>query len=327
MSRDDLFEPAPPDDVARGLAELRGEPLRPSPGQDARLQAWLSERVRSVPRERRIRRLRVAAAVTTGLAAAAAAMVARPTGPASPTSQEVAGAPTASPPPFAPRVLLDPGHAVTWVDADGQAHRMVTSGAASAARQFTTAAAQVARVELQEQVSVELGPQSRLLVGDASEAPRLAFGKVRVRVGDDAAHFHTPETELHLARHTTVALAYRARQKRTCVEVIEGQVDVESGRTRRTLGASEKFGCGASVWVETQRARRPAKPRKQNLEAEAEVRASSLREQNRLLSEGLAAEREGERARAKTLFGKLLKDYPKSPLSPEAKRGLSRVQE
>jgi hypothetical protein len=54
--------------------------------------------------------------------------------------------------------------------------------------------------------------------------------------------------------------------------------------------------------------------------------AGTLDEENRMLSAALAAERQGDRSRARALFGELLRRHPASPLAPEARRGLTRMQ-
>jgi TolA-binding protein len=52
----------------------------------------------------------------------------------------------------------------------------------------------------------------------------------------------------------------------------------------------------------------------------------TLAEETRLMSLALAAERRGSHSRARELYLRIVRDYPSSPLAPEARSGLLRVK-
>jgi TolA-binding protein len=127
-----------------------------------------------------------------------------------------------------------------------------------------------------------------------------------------------------------------AAENRTCVRVQEGIVAVHQhvdGHERSVrLHAGDQLGCEAEPKQPTSaQDHKPARvvhrKRTSNQEALEPVAPSgTLAEENRLLSDALAAERDDDRARARRLFQKLLDRYPSSPLARDAASGIERTR-
>lgn len=111
----------------------------------------------------------------------------------------------------------------------------------------------------------------------------------------------------------------------TCVRVEEGSVRVERAGEARLLGAGQAWGCDASSGVSSAVGQAKA-VRTVDRSAARASRDSQLDQQNRLLATALAAERQGDVARARAAFDELVRRHPDSPFGPEARAGLARLK-
>lgn len=123
------------------------------------------------------------------------------------------------------------------------------------------------------------------------------------------------------ARVTVVGTAFSVethKDESTCVRVTEGKVLVERERESKVLSAGQDWGCeGGPIESMDRKATPQAKS--------ASLRRTTLAEENKLLSAALAAERKGQTEAARRGYQQLLKRYPGSPLTEDARAGLSRV--
>lgn len=124
---------------------------------------------------------------------------------------------------------------------------------------------------------------------------------------------------------TRFSVAYDAGANApTCVRVSEGRVMVA-----RTGGGSEMLAAGeASGCVGAGDALAPQPPRKVAVSSPPPPArsASTLKQENDLLRQGLAAEQGGDLRAAEAELTRLIERYPESPFAPEARRALARVR-
>ena len=124
----------------------------------------------------------------------------------------------------------------------------------------------------------------------------------------------------------------RPRGHTTCVEVTEGVVIVQHAGTETALNAGDRWGCQPEAPVVAVPSVAASSEPAANLvpvPVKATPRAlehGTLARESELLQRALAAERLGQRKQAGVLLEQLLAQYPRSPLVPEARRALSRVE-
>jgi hypothetical protein len=202
-------------------------------------------------------------------------------------------------------------------------------------------------------VEITLSPRARLRAVDAAAArahaqPELELlaGEVHCRVPHlgtrDQFSIATPDAQV-IVHGTVFSVRFDpSTQPATCVRVEQGLVEVRQNGTSVRLGPGTELGCTPpaaeqAAPAKAQESARPAQPAQPSASAAQTAarraqplppqhEAGTLDEENRLLSAALAAEREGDRARARALFGELLRHHPASPLAPEARRGLTRTR-
>jgi len=121
---------------------------------------------------------------------------------------------------------------------------------------------------------------------------------------------------------------------RTCVHLIEGSVTVVRGSNQTLLAPGEQSGCDApipAVTPEPSAARVSTGNGRVAAEAPSPARATetpstSLAQANHLLRTGLQLEQKGLYEQAQAEFARLLERYPSSPLAPEARASIERVE-
>jgi hypothetical protein len=110
----------------------------------------------------------------------------------------------------------------------------------------------------------------------------------------------------------------------SCVRVREGRVVVEHGGGETVLTAGQSFGC------DVQASSSPATPPRPvpvaRAAREPSRRQGTLGVEADLLGAALAAEQGGNPARARAKLETLLRLYPSSPLAPEARQALQRIE-
>ncbi len=194
-------------------------------------------------------------------------------------------------------------------------------------------------------VQVELGRETRvgldaLAAGNAHAKLRLVEGSVRCSVPPlgQTGSFSvvTPNTEVVV--HGTEFSVEVDDDESACVRVSEGKVEVRHDNEAVFLVAGQFWGCDEHTAEEpevtptepapklvTRREPTYRKPVVNQEENDDKSKTGTLAEETRLMSAALSAERRGELAKARRLYARIVSDYPESPLAPEARRGLSRV--
>ncbi len=204
-------------------------------------------------------------------------------------------------------------------------------------------------------VQVELGRETRVgldaLAASQKDAKlRLVEGSVRCSVPPlgktGSFSVITPDTEVIVHGTKFTVEVPDAEAPATCVRVQEGKVEVRHGAGAVFLGPGQFWGCDRDEASEPElteseeetaaakpepiarnRAVAAALPRaKANPEPPKAPKTGTLAEETRLMSLALSAERKGQRTKARRLYSEIVNEYPDSPLAPDAKRGLSRVE-
>ncbi|MDD9966459.1 MAG: FecR family protein [Myxococcales bacterium] len=332
------------------------------PAAEARLRAWLRDRVAELPaqRARRTARMRYSAVAVAAAAAIVVMVLPRWDEPAQDKGAEVR----------AWQVRPVEGGTLTWFDDDGTPHHVRQARVVAAPGKLQTDDAASAELVTPQGVQLRMGPRTRLrplATADAGFRTEVGLddghvdvqvpplGKRGSRRRSFAVRTHDSEVIVHGTRFR-VALRDARGIRRTCVRVFEGLVEVRGPAGSRMLRAGDALGCAEREPAPEVRparpseaARRAAAKRRGDLrgrrdsvrklydrevddlaapQAEAPQPALTpgrLQEQNRLLSEALVAERNGELDAAERAFRRLLREHPTSPLLPDARRGLQRV--
>jgi hypothetical protein len=102
----------------------------------------------------------------------------------------------------------------------------------------------------------------------------------------------------------------------------DGDAPSAQSRAKATDGARR----AARVRAQAKSVERPESVSEPVLAEPEAVHAGTLAAETLLLADALRAERQGLPERARSLFMRLVADYPASPLAPEAKAGLARVR-
>jgi hypothetical protein len=234
--------------------------------------------------------------------------------------------------------------ALTWIDVSGASRTANASAELTAPGELRGADTLWSQLSTSRGVELTLSPRARLRAIDTKAArsqPELELlaGEVHCRVPHlgtrDQFSIATPDAQV-IVHGTVFSVRFDpSQQPATCVRVEQGLVEVRQNGTSVRLGPGAELGCTQSP-EQPAKAAQPARaaqpststapttPRRVQPALPAHE-AGTLDEENRLLSAALAAEREGDRSRARALFGELLRRHPASPLAPEARRGLTRT--
>jgi hypothetical protein len=241
--------------------------------------------------------------------------------------------------------------ALTWIDADGESRTANASAQLVGPGELRGADTRWSQLSTARGVQITLSPRARLRAVGAAAAraharPELELlaGEVHCRVPHlgtrDQFSIATPDAQV-IVHGTVFSVRFDpSAQPATCVRVEQGLVEVRQNGASVRLGPGAELGCTPPAAERTARAKasqsaRPAQAAQPSASATQTAprraqppqhEAGTLDEENRLLSAALAAEREGDRARARALFGELLRRHPASPLAPEARRGLTRTR-
>lgn len=121
-------------------------------------------------------------------------------------------------------------------------------------------------------------------------------------------------------RITVVGTAFSVEVKpsgSTCVKVTEGKVRVQGDGGEHFLTRGQSSGCEVSV--------DPGEKKESSGKGAVAAAKTTLAQQNELLSQGLAAERQGNARDARRAYVALLDRYPGSAFAQDARAGLSRL--
>lgn len=242
-------------------------------------------------------------------------------------------------------VLVTEGRAT---QSQGSSRALVSSSQSvhiAAAGELETAAASQAKVSMEDGLQIELRDRTRVGLGELRQGVsqlKLIGGAVRCtvphRTAEHAFHVVTPNaTVFDLGTIFTVRIDDATHV--THVSVEEGEVMVRSAAGETRVVAPNSWSSapstpGAEVappaasesapTVAPDEAPRSATPRAPSSASKA-ARPSLAREAQ-LLRQGLTAERQGHPADAVVALKQLLDEYPNSPLAPDARAALTRVE-
>jgi ferric-dicitrate binding protein FerR (iron transport regulator) len=246
------------------------------------------------------------------------------------------------------------GAPLLWVDPLG-GHRSLPSAAdLEGAGELRVPADSSAQLLTLDRVHIQLSGSSLMRVRKGSSELHLANGEVHCRVPPlgRARSFSVSTPSARVVVHGTDFVVRVGGT--TCVRVREGLVEIQAEGHRHFVRPGEQWGCEPTA-PEPARALRPdseiaptareievdrvpAPARSQRSHARALRHADgvgsiapsrargTLDAEIRLLSAALSAERTHDVERARSLFGELVRSYPRSPLEPEARAGLARLR-
>ena len=223
----------------------------------------------------------------------------------------------------------------------------VPRGAAIPARgELETHAGSGAQVTTSDGVAIELSSDTRVsLEGLRGHEARLDLrsGAVRCTVPHrPASHpFRVVAPEVTVLDLGTVfAVTIDDKTGVTSVSVEEGEVLIEHRNVATRVKAPDRWSSleptpTADVPVPSPESVAPPAPAPPSMtkrepsppRAPPPPAPATLDDESRLLRQGLAAERQGHRAEAITLFDQLIARYPNSPLAPDAREALRRVKQ
>jgi FecR protein len=190
-----------------------------------------------------------------------------------------------------------------------------------------------ARLRTAEGLSLALSPTARIelsgLGGPLAERHvRLNQGEVSCTVPKLAQgeQFSVVTRDLRVVVHGTVFSVRAAEVARpSCVRVREGRVVVQHAGRESLLTAGQSFGCETEV-SPAATTPAPTLPVARAGREPSRRQAGTLGVEADLLGAGLAAEQGGNPVRARERLETLLRLYPSSPLAPEARQALERIQ-
>ncbi len=321
-----------------------------------RLLPGVRAAVRSTPQ--RLRRTRMLRRVAWGATACGAALVAFVVSTLSGTQAPAA---VASAPLHVEALGTEPP---TFVDARGVSRSLTGDAPITGPGELLAPASSWSRVLTARGARIELAPRARLRVTvDRSTSPgpsATAVTDAALRLEQGEAHFSVP----HLGPHAKFSIATPDTQvivhgtvfsvrvgpapvSQTCVRVNEGLVEVRHHGGSTFLRPGMQWGCEDSVAAQasaravdvsprvaandatvarTSPRSVALRPRAHAARDRALAPSGTLEAETALLAAGLAAERDGDRTRARTLFSELLDRHPRSPLAPEARSGAARTR-
>ncbi len=227
----------------------------------------------------------------------------------------------------------------------------VTEGGATRAAQvevsgdLATSATSKAQVSTADGLRIELQNRTRVGLGELSASSsqvKLLGGSIRCSVPHrNAAHAFqvvTPDVTV-VDLGTVFSVTWDEASHATRVSVEEGEVMVRHahGQTRVVApnawlssdaasapSASTPPSAAPVESVTSESAPAPSAPRSPKVIAKTPP--ATLEQEAQLLRQGLAAERQGHSAEATAAFQQLLGKYPHSPLAPDARAALARVE-
>lgn len=298
-------------------SELEEERARVVPWLEGRVSVWAEERARR-------RRRRAAGAIVFGAVVAAAAAVALVVGTRAETSAPLAASSGAA---STIEVRLVEG------SVESENARISTDSRFAPASHVRTGDGGHAVFEGTSLYRLQMKEQSELVFGDEPASSkrthiRLVGGEIELAV-KKLAPGRTLEVETADAtvRVKGTRFVVRALERdgkaSTCVRVDEGLVEVERRDGRVLLRAGESSGCERERQADATRAARASEVTRAE-PAKSPGPKSSLEEESRLLAAALSAEKSGRIAEARAAFSELIRRYPSSRFSPEARAGLAR---
>jgi hypothetical protein len=306
------------------LAPLREQPTPVTDAEslDARRQRLLPS-IRAVVRKVPVRRAEHRWRSIVAVALPAVAAVALVVGAVATqwTQEPLPESPLAAPAPATLRLFAATGQVTFDV---GNGTRTIAAGdvtSVPARGRIATGVGAEAQIESE---GLEVTLRERTEVGVPEEglrSLRMTKGGVRCVVpplGPDR-QFSVVTPDATVVVHGTVfSVRFDRSTKQSCVAVEEGVVSVRHAGGKTWLESGESWGCETTTAArETAPAQRPATPRPQRGTLEAE---------NLLFQSALAADRRGDHATARAKLQELLAKYPESPLGPEARATLARLQ-
>jgi FecR protein len=205
--------------------------------------------------------------------------------------------------------------------------------AVSTASELVTEASSNLHVRTSSGLDIALFENSRLSLaglGQVATSVSLLSGGIRCDVPHLLAgqqfSVQTPDGSV-IAQGTVfgVFVGAAAEGGRTCVKVEQGEVLMNTAASASRIGAGQSWGCERATKLVVSAVEAPsAKPPEGSLRANQD-HSGTLDEENSLFQSGLAAERRGELAAARSAFEELLTKYPASPVAGEARAARTRV--
>jgi hypothetical protein len=220
---------------------------------------------------------------------------------------------------------------VTWRGVKAMPLAAGQSATIDAAGDVVTAASGEARLRAATGVEIDVATDTHVGLDELRgrrASVRLYAGKVHCRVPRLAASdtFSVVTRDVHVVVHGTAFSVETSRQGMTSVRVDEGVVVVHHPGGDVTLAASQAWTnepAAEPPRAATTSTVAPAPPRRLRVSPPPR---GTLNKETRLLRSGLAAERSGDLTRARASFDQLLTRFPHSPLAPDAREALARVQ-
>lgn len=244
----------------------------------------------------------------------------------------VAGLRHRAPQPLAPslEVFVSAGNVAHL---DGATRVAVPSGSTrvEAAGELETAEASGARVRVADGTEIELGARTRVGLGELPAGHgrvRLVSGSIRCTVPHrpDARRFEVVASDVTVVDLGTIfTVAVDGAGGATRVAVEQGEVLVRRGPEETHVRAPGTWSSVAVPPAPPAPAPRPA-PKPSLSRAPHAEPEGTLAVEAQLLREGLAAERQGRPADARSAFSRLLAQFPRSPLAGDARAALARVE-
>ena len=214
----------------------------------------------------------------------------------------------------------------------------------AAAGELETAAASRAKVSMEDGLQIELSDLTRVGLGALRRGTsqlKLVGGAVRCvvphRTAEHAFHVVTPDVTVYdLGTIFTVSIDKATHVTRVSVEEGEVMIRTSSGETRLVAPNSWSNAVTPEVAPPASTERAPSEatgelPRQtppraaSSTPTKAPVR-TSLAHEAQLLRQGLTSERQGRPAEAVVALKQLLSENPSSPLAPDARAALARVE-
>jgi ferric-dicitrate binding protein FerR (iron transport regulator) len=303
-----------------------------------RIMPWLENQVEALPaarakairaeRNRRLQRLTVG---TLGLAAAAGAVLYFAT-----TSENFPGGGTTS-------SRSDSGQTTTASDdfatlISGQVQSgtidVLEGSRLGLSSQVTTNEHEDARLRGQGGYEVRLGPSSSFAFKGTFPTPP---DQIRVRLDAGHAEFSVPKltpghsfvVETQGAEIRVVGTTFsvsQTRNPRPCVRVSEGSVAVSNPEESVLLKPGDSWGFESEA-PDGSKTTTDVKTSAQSPARANPARATTLAQENALLSRALSEESQGHKDAALQAFRELLRRYPHSPFATDAKAGLKRISQ
>jgi hypothetical protein len=205
--------------------------------------------------------------------------------------------------------------------------------------ELETAAGAEARVQAPDGIVIDVGGSSHVALRELRSATRrlrVLSGTVRCHVtrrkAEHAFEVVTPDATI-VDLGTVFAVSVEGPQHATRVTVEEGEVLIHGASGATRLEAPHSWSNAPEVApapapVEALSPPPPA-PTPKTLRTKAVPKAppaGTLEQESQLLRLGLAAERQGRSGDAIMALSRLLRDYPQSPLAPDARAALSRLE-